>query len=358
MEDEGYADLHFVSELLTLCNENSDKSNLDLYLHIGETKLSDDLMASELLDDEVSGSQNTCEGVLLNARRVGHGIAYAKHPLLLDILGKQGVAIEVAPISNMLLGYVSDITNHPMLTHFRRGYPIVLGSDDAGFYGYDNFTVDWYMIFMAWGLDLQDLRTLALNSFYYSAMSEDERKEAIEEKWKPLWERYIMKTHEMACNADLDKERPTFSRILPRSGAKSGSTKVHIYGRHFEQAICKEDKLTCIFGDTESGATQYLTNQHIICEAPERFTYLQTLFTNDQHLSAPLTVSVKVRFDDTVFDTGETFTYAFDHAEVAHPLYYPQCQENHSSIVLVNDVVIKVASFLCTIKYLYEKQAY
>ena len=42
--------------------------------------------------------------------------------------------------------------------------------------GYDSFTVDWYEVFMAWGLDLAELKQLAINSLKYSSMTEEDKR--------------------------------------------------------------------------------------------------------------------------------------------------------------------------------------
>ena len=44
----------------------------------------------------------------------------------------------------------------------------------AGTFGYDSFTVDWYEVFMAWGLVLPELKQLAMNSLRYSSLSDEE----------------------------------------------------------------------------------------------------------------------------------------------------------------------------------------
>ena len=45
----------------------------------------------------------------------------------------------------------------------------------VGTFGYDDFTIDWYEVFMAWGLDLAELKQLAMNSILSSSMSEGEK---------------------------------------------------------------------------------------------------------------------------------------------------------------------------------------
>ena len=44
-----------------------------------------------------------------------------------------------------------------------------------GTFGYDDFTIDWYEVFMAWGLDLPELKQLAMNAISFSSMSHEEK---------------------------------------------------------------------------------------------------------------------------------------------------------------------------------------
>jgi len=180
----------------------------------------------------------------------------------------------------------------------------MLGSDDAGTFGYDNYTVDWYEVFMSWGLDLRDLRTFALNSLNYSGLSEKDKKDAIENKWKPMWDKYIADTYSTACSRSYADEaagenrQMTFAGILPKEGAKTGSTKVHIFGRNFELGICKN--VACKFGDKASKRAVYVSNQHLICESP--------VFGDRKER----TVALSVAIDGSNFaSTGFNFTYKF-----------------------------------------------
>ncbi|ELU08414.1 hypothetical protein CAPTEDRAFT_24934, partial [Capitella teleta] len=194
-EDAGNSHLYYIAEFLKQYNAKTEKSNLDFYFHTSETKWTDDLSASQNeLSDPVGASQNIYEAVLLGAKRIGHGTGYLKHPYLLQLIDERNIAVEVCPVSGMVLGYFPDLRSHPAIFHFRNGGKVVIGSDDAGSFGFDHFTVDWYDVFMSWGLDLKDLKQLALNSLQYSAMDESEKTEAINNKWTPLWNAYIADT--------------------------------------------------------------------------------------------------------------------------------------------------------------------
>ena len=55
-----------------------------------------------------------------------------------------------------------------------------------GTFGYDDFTIDWYEVFMAWGLDLAELKQLAINSILFSSMSEEEKQVNYRHSFQPL----------------------------------------------------------------------------------------------------------------------------------------------------------------------------
>ena len=158
-----------------------------------------------------------------------------------------------------------------------------------------------YEAFMAWGIGLRHLKMLAENSLIYSGIPSADKEDAIENMWRPLWDQYIVDMKDEACGAELDQDEPLFSRILPRVGPAEITTNVHVFGRHFESAICRN--VTCMFGTEISASAVYQTNQHILCEAPS--------LSEDvlEHLRNPLTVPVYVSLGGDFLDTGETFTY-------------------------------------------------
>jgi adenosine deaminase CECR1 len=171
-EDRTHTNLYFINELLNARRE-AEKRNitLPLYLHSGE---------SNWVENE-----NVYDAILLDAKRIGHGLALVKHPLLMQIVKERNIAIEICPISNQVLGYIPDLRNHPAVTYINSGLPIVLSPDDPGIMPY-TFSYDFYVAFMAWGLDLSCLKQLAVNSLLYSAMDPEEKNKALE-TWKKKW---------------------------------------------------------------------------------------------------------------------------------------------------------------------------
>jgi adenosine deaminase CECR1 len=227
-----------------------------------------------------------------------------KHPYILTLMKAMGIAIEVNLVSGEVLGDFPDPRVHPALAFFKSGGLIVLGSDDPGIYGNEYFTVDWYLAFMSWGLDLADMKKLALTSLTHSTMPQWESEALFEEKWRPMWNDYISSVYLEACDASLNTSTPSFARILPRMGPVETTVRVQVFGKHFERAICREHRIKCRFGDHESEVAEYLTNQELVCVVPE-------LGRSD--VEDGETVSVHVSLDGQMyFDTGEQYTFYYD----------------------------------------------
>jgi len=175
-EDKRHTHLYFINELLyARANAARRQTTLPLYLHSGE---------SNWVENE-----NLYDAVLLDAKRIGHGLALIKHPLLMRIVKERDIAIEVCPISNQILGYVADLRNHPAVYYINSGLRVVLCPDDPGIMRY-TFSYDYYVAFMAWGLDLRCLKQLAKNSLTYSAMNEPEKRAALA-AWEKDWHAFI-----------------------------------------------------------------------------------------------------------------------------------------------------------------------
>jgi adenosine deaminase CECR1 len=175
-EDKEHTNLFFINELLDALH-NAEQSNitLPLYIHSGESNWME--------------NDNILDAILLDAKRIGHGIALFKHPLLMQIAKDRDIAIEACPISNQVLGYVADLRNHPAVLYINSGLPVVICPDDPGIWKC-TFSYDFYAAFMAWGLDLKCLKQLALNSLIYSAMDHEEKERALE-YWREEWAKFI-----------------------------------------------------------------------------------------------------------------------------------------------------------------------
>ncbi|HET8582845.1 MAG TPA: adenosine deaminase [Jatrophihabitans sp.] len=66
----------------------------------------------------------------LGAERIGHGIAAARDPELLDRLRADGITLEVCPTSNVCTRSVPSLAEHPLPALVAAGVPVTINSDD------------------------------------------------------------------------------------------------------------------------------------------------------------------------------------------------------------------------------------
>ena len=66
----------------------------------------------------------------LGAERIGHGIAAAHDPALLDYLAEHQIALEVCPTSNVRTRSVPSMEQHPLAQLVAAGVPVSINSDD------------------------------------------------------------------------------------------------------------------------------------------------------------------------------------------------------------------------------------
>jgi adenosine deaminase CECR1 len=165
-----------------------EQVDLPLFFHDGETDWADN-------DDVV-------DALLMGSRRIGHGFNVYAYPYVERQLRSHKVALEVCPISNQILRYVNDLRIHPACGYVRRGVPCVLCSDDPFIFQNDGLSYDFWMAWTAWGLSLQDLKTLARNSLEYSTLAPELRTAALA-RWQKKWDSF---THNLAEQAGRDAD--------------------------------------------------------------------------------------------------------------------------------------------------------
>ena len=92
---------------------------------------------------EIGGPEKIREAVeILDAERIGHGIAAINDPALMDLLADRRIPLEICPQSNIRTGALArqlrravvGIEDHPLAKLFRHGIPIVLSTDDPAMF--------------------------------------------------------------------------------------------------------------------------------------------------------------------------------------------------------------------------------
>jgi len=176
-EDAGHTTEFFLPDWIRLKRElAAQKTTLPFYFHDGESDWPSD--------------ENLYDAFLLGSKRMGHGFNLFRFPTLEQQLKKHGIAVEVCPISNQLLRYVSDLRMHPADGYLRRGVPCVLSNDDPGILGNDGLSYDFWVATLAWELDLRALKQLAMNSLRYSGMTDAEKRTALA-AWQEQWDAWL-----------------------------------------------------------------------------------------------------------------------------------------------------------------------
>ncbi|KAH8811980.1 adenosine deaminase family protein-like protein [Xylogone sp. PMI_703] len=170
---------HFTEEFLDF-RRKCKKENLDIpfLFHCGET-----------LDvgDKVDG--NLYDAVLLGAKRIGHGYAVARHPLIMDIFKQNGIAIESCPISNEILGLTPVIAGHHLPILLANNVPCTINSDNATFYR-SSLSHDFYQVMIGSNaMDLYGWKQLIIWSLEKSCMSDAER-ESVTREWEVRWDEF------------------------------------------------------------------------------------------------------------------------------------------------------------------------
>jgi len=131
---------------------------------------------------EVGGPEKIREAVeLLNVERIGHGIAAAQDPALMDLLVDRRIPLEVCPQSNIRTGALakqlrlSDATlaEHPLPRLWRHGIPIVLSTDDPAMF-HTTLRAE-YENAARMGLNETELVQLVNMSFEHAFLSENEK---------------------------------------------------------------------------------------------------------------------------------------------------------------------------------------
>ncbi|MBX2842647.1 MAG: hypothetical protein KTR26_12825 [Flammeovirgaceae bacterium] len=172
-EDAGNSSIFFLDNWLKMDSLKTVYGiDLPLYLHDGESNW--------------VSNDNLYDAVLLNSKRIGHGFNLFRYPSLIQKVKENDICVEVNPLSNQILGYISDLRMHPATYFMNQGVQISISPDDPGVFSYTGVTPDYWSIYLAWELDFQALKKLICNSIIYSSLNKEEKEvslKALGKKW-------------------------------------------------------------------------------------------------------------------------------------------------------------------------------
>ncbi len=116
---------------------------------------------------EITGPESIWAAIELGAERIGHGIAAARDARLVDTLRERDIPLEISITSNVVLGAVERLEDHPVRRLFDAGVPIVLNTDDPGMFR-TTLTREYQIARDVFGFSHAELETVAANGFRYA----------------------------------------------------------------------------------------------------------------------------------------------------------------------------------------------
>ncbi|MDT9690685.1 adenosine deaminase [Streptomyces sp. P9(2023)] len=114
---------------------------------------------------------------VLGVERIDHGLRCMEDPALVSRLVRDRVPLTLCPLSNVRLRAVDVLADHPLASMLAAGLMATVNSDDPAYFGGyvgDNFDA----VRDALGVEREQLRTLARNSFEASFLEDDEERRA------------------------------------------------------------------------------------------------------------------------------------------------------------------------------------
>jgi adenosine deaminase CECR1 len=150
--DKGYP-LRFLPVLRELRHKYPD---INLSIHAGE------------VDEPNFHIRDT---LLLGAQRIGHGVNLITDPDTLVRMRNGPYMVEINLISNLLLEYVNNYSQHPFPEYLRTGVPVALSTDDRGMWD-SNMSDEFYVAVKEFNLSWEEIVKLGRNSLYYSFLDE------------------------------------------------------------------------------------------------------------------------------------------------------------------------------------------
>ncbi|KAF1921426.1 hypothetical protein BDU57DRAFT_526265 [Ampelomyces quisqualis] len=187
------------------CKER--KLDIPFLFHAGET----------LLDTGGSSdpkNSNLYDAVVLESKRIGHGFALMKHPLLVEKFKKTadspGICIELCPISNELLHLCRNIKEHPFPELLAAGIPCTVNSDNPSLFS-NSMSHEFYQIMVgAPTMSLYSWKQLARWSIDYSCLSKSQKAQGhkiLDREWKEFCASIVKDYGRMMTGDEIDPEK-------------------------------------------------------------------------------------------------------------------------------------------------------
>jgi len=115
---------------------------------------------------------------LLNVKRIDHGVQCLKDEKLVEKLSKNQIPLTVCPLSNIKLRVFNKLEDHNLKKMLDKKLMVMLNSDDPAYFG-GYLNQNLIETQAALNLSKEEVKTLLINSFKSSFLSEERKKEWI-----------------------------------------------------------------------------------------------------------------------------------------------------------------------------------
>ena len=115
---------------------------------------------------------------LLNVKRIDHGVQCLKDEKLVEKLSKNQIPLTVCPLSNIKLKVFDKLSDHNLKKMLDKKLMVTINSDDPAYFG-GYLNQNLIETQAALNLSFEDIKTLLINSFKSSFLSEERKKEYI-----------------------------------------------------------------------------------------------------------------------------------------------------------------------------------
>ncbi|XPF94341.1 adenosine deaminase family protein [Colwellia sp. RE-S-Sl-9] len=186
---------HPLRFLPTLKKLRSKYPAINLAIHAGESE---------------APNFNIRDTLLLGAKRIGHGINLLSDPQTLLLMRNNDYLIEINLISNLKLGYVADLNQHPFPEFLRLGIPVALSTDDRGMW-HSNMTDEFFIGVKYFNLSWSEITSLSKNSLSFSFLDAKTKKKLLKKLDNNILE--FEKNYKHKGEKSL-KKRPVFNEFI------------------------------------------------------------------------------------------------------------------------------------------------
>ena len=123
----------------------------------------------------------------LGAVRIGHGVRCLEDPELVKVLVDNQIPLEVSPSSNVCLGVVKSLNDHPLPRLIDEGLLVTINSDDPPMFN-TTLTDEYLRIADVFGMDRMQIKNLVLNAVR-NTLIPDEGKHDMEQKFLMMFDK-------------------------------------------------------------------------------------------------------------------------------------------------------------------------